>query len=351
MDQNSTFDSSLFKVLGDAGILGMSIKKEYGGSQLSPTEIGLLHEELGAGYISVENAVTVFGMLSQIFDRSGSETQKQKYLRSLASGDCIGAFALTEEENGSDFAFIKTSLTKDGTHYRLNGKKKWITLGEIADFFLVFTRFENKYAICIVEKNDPGFVRIPIKGTLGLRANMLAELSFDQCVLSEDRIICIGDLKPKMSVLGALTLARFTTACGAVGLSTACCNAVYDYARHRNCSNQIIGEFQLVKKMMTEMHASTQSAMHICRHAAKMMEKESHKSILPILTAKYVASKCAVEVSNHAVQIFAAKGTSAECPIERHYRDAKILEIIEGTSQIHEVMIGSELLKKKHENI
>lgn len=351
MDRSSRFDMSLFEILAEAGALGMNIKKEFGGTQLTPSEMGLLHEEYGAGYLSVENALTVFCMVSEVLQRSGSEQQKLKYLNCLATGKRIGAFALTEEVNGSNFSHVKTRLIENNGIYRLTGIKKWITLGEIADFFIVFARFNENYAICIIDENDQGFSRAPIKDTLGLKANMLAELRFDECIVPSDRIICTGGIKPKLAIMSALNLARFTTACGAVGLAKVCCKEAFNYARNRQCGNENIGEFQLVKKMMTEMHASTQSAKLICRYAADVMEKQNHKSLLPILTAKYVASKTAVEVSNKAVQIFAAKGTSNECAIERLYRDARILEIVEGTTQIHEILIGSELMRREYESV
>lgn len=344
IDREQCIDAHIIAQLAKAGYLGASISKKYGGSQMDSYQLCALHEVIAGVHGSLENLITVTGMVSTPIQRAGNKAQKEYYLPKLASGELIGAIALTEPNIGSDLANAETQLTQDGDGWRLNGKKKWITLAQIADFFIVLTRCDNQMVTVIVDRNTEGLTITPIYDMLGLRGNMLAELNFDNCRLEADALLGQISTGIPLSVNFALNEGRFTTACGSLGLCQGAVNITEQYIRRRKQFQHRLFSHGIVQHMFTKMITQTRSARLLCFSAADYRENLHPDMINETLMAKYVASTAAVEVSNNAVQLLGANGCQADMEVERYYRDAKIMEIIEGTTQIHEIQITMNYL-------
>ncbi|HDS4301027.1 TPA: colibactin biosynthesis dehydrogenase ClbF [Klebsiella aerogenes] len=330
----------IISCVAQAGYLGASIPQKYGGRGYDSYQLCALHEVMAGVHGSLENLITVTGMVSTLLQRVGSAAQKAHYLPKLATGELIGAIALTESNIGSDLVNVETELQQDGDGWRLNGKKKWITLGQIADFFIVLIHCGNQLATVLIDRNTDGFTITPLNDMLGLRGNMLAELHFNDCRLKEDALL--GPLTPgvPLAVNFALNEGRFTTACGSLGLCRAAVDVAARYIRQRKQFKRRLFSHGIVQHLFATMLTQTRSAQLMCFSAAEYRETLHPAMINQILMAKYVASKAAVDVAGKAVQLLGANGCHADYAVERYYRDAKIMEIIEGTSQIHEIQIA-----------
>lgn len=320
--------------------MGSMIPAEYGGMGLDNITFGLLNEEIGKGCSSTRSFLTVHGMVALAILRWGTEAQKNKWLRKIASGEIICAFGLTEPNVGSDAKSIEAQASVENEHFVLNGMKKWITMGQIADLFLVFAQCKGKPSAFLVEKNTPGFITRPITGLLGARASMVAELVFENCRIPRENIV--GNIGTGLShvALSSLDYGRYTIACGCVGIGQACINESVKYARKRKQFGSALRQHQLIQKMITEMIVEVKAARMLCYNAGYLKDIGDPDSIMETWVAKYFASKMVNKVAGDAVQIFGANGCHSGYPVERYYRDAKINEIIEGTSQMHEVLIA-----------
>lgn len=338
------------KELGNLNLLGTA-SKLYNKYQLTYEEIAELHFLFGKSYLSMQNLLTVTDMVIGILEKSGKLKNNESYINKLISGDLIGSFALTEPNVGSDISQLETCLKINSDNkYILNGKKKWITLGQIADFLIVFSKFEDKGKFCIfiVDASTEGISISPINNTLGLRANELAEITFNNVEILENQIICTNAFKFFNLAMNSLNLGRFTTACGAVGMQQRCLSESIKYASNRQIGSNNLSEFQLIQKMLTEMYSEMEASKLLCLKAASELNNKS-KSSLAILNAKYYSTIKATSTSSKAVQIQGANGVSEDSIVSRMYRDSKIFELIEGTTQVHEILIGKEVIKKRGE--
>ena len=339
-DINGSISRDLINKIAGQGYLGSMIKKEYAGTGYDNLSIALLNEEIGKACSSVRALLTVHGMVALAIMRWGSKEQQQKYLPKLAQGVLIGAFALTEPNAGSDTKSIETILEKKSNKLYLNGKKKWITMGQIADVFLVICQYENKPTAVLIDKNEQNFSVNPIKGLMGCRGSMIAELVFEDYYVKEDQIIGRQGMGMSHVALNSLDYGRFTIACGCVGLAQACLEACLSYTRQRKQFGEPIRTYQLVQKMITGMVVNVKAARLLCHNAARLRDEHDPNSIVEIWAAKYFCAKMATEVAADAVQIHGANGCINQSPVERFYRDAKINEIIEGTNEMHERLIA-----------
>lgn len=339
-ERNAFIPKEFFIKMAKHGFLGLSIPKKYGGLELDYLTLGAIHEEFGKGYCSVQNILTVYAMVCKPLNRFGTEDQKQKWLPAIAKGETIVSIAITEPKAGSDIKQIETEAVLDGDDYVINGKKRYITLGQIADLFLVFGKCNGRGIAFLVERETPGFEIHPINGLLGLRANMLAELHLKNCRIPKENLI--GRVGHGLSHVATFALdeGRYTTACGCVGLGQACLEEAFKYAEDRIQFNSPIREHQLVQKMLTEMIVNVKAARLLCHDAGMLRDAADPSSIAATLMAKYYASKMSVMVSNYAVQIHGASGCVAGAAVERFYRDSKVMEIIEGASQLYEIHIA-----------
>lgn len=344
-DTNEKISDDIIKKLFDSGYLGGVIPVEYGGGGMDFRTLGILNEEIGRGCSSIRSLLTVQGMVALSILKWGSIDQKNRYLPKMASGGMIGGFALTEPERGSDAKHLESTAQQFEDYFILNGKKKWITFGQIADLFLVFCMCEGKPTAFLVEKDTPGLTVKALKNLLGVRASMLAEITFKDCKIPKHNLL--GNIGIGLSHVGltALDYGRYTIALGCVGIAQACLDEVISYTSERKQFGVTLNKHQLVQKILTEIAVETKSARLMCYHAACLKDDGDLDSIVETWKAKYYASKVATKASIDAVQLLGANGCSDKYPVERFMRDAKIMEIIEGTSQIHEVLIASNIRK------
>lgn len=320
--------------------LATMLPEEVGGLGRDAITFGVLNEEIGRGCSSIRSLLTVHTMVSQAILRWGSREQKAHWLPRLAAGETIGAFALTEPDVGSDAKSVETSLTPQGDKFIINGRKKWITYGQIADLFLLFAQCDGKPTALLVERDSPGLVIRPISGILGTRGSMLAELHFDACETPRHNLL--GGIGFGFAAVGAAALdwGRYSVAWGCVGIGQACLNACLHYTSERQQFGAYLKDHQLIRQMMTNMVTNVDAARLLCYQAGYLIDKGDPAAAAAIFKAKYFASTMATKVAADAVQIHGANGCSADYPLQRYMRDAKIMEIIEGSTQIQQLIIA-----------
>ncbi|MBD2183508.1 acyl-CoA dehydrogenase family protein [Planktothrix sp. FACHB-1355] len=330
----------LIENLAKKGYLGAIIPKDFGGSGMDAIAYGLLNEEIGRGCSSLRSLLTVHNMVSHAILKWGNKQQKEYWLPKLATGEVIAAFALSEANVGSDAKSIETTATLDGDTYLLNGQKKWITYGQIADIFLVFAQCDGKPSAFLVEKNSPGLAIKPIFGMMGVKASMLAELHLDNCQIPAENIVGKPGFGFSYIAASALDYGRYSVAWGCVGIAQACLEASLQYTSQRKQFGVYLKEHQLIRQMITEMTANLKAARLLCYQAGYLKDTRDPKAILETSIAKYFASTIATKAANDAVQIHGANGCSSDYPVQRYLRDAKIMEIIEGSTQIQQITIA-----------
>lgn len=344
-DREEKIPDEVVKKMSEEGYLGSMISGNYGGMGWDSITIGLLNEEFGKACSSVRCILTVHGMLALAIQRWGSDEQKDYWLPRMAKGEVIGAFGLTEPNVGSDAKSIETTAIKEDGKYILNGTKKWITMGQIADLFLIFAKCEEKVTAFLVPRDAPGLKIKPLGGLVGMRASMTTELKMKDCLIDESNII--GKIGTGLSHVGlsSLDYGRYTVACGCIGIAQACLEQSIRYARERKQFGKPLRKYQSIQKMITEMVVNIDAARLLCQKAGYLRDIGDPDSIMQVWTAKYFASIMVNKVANDALQIHGANGCSREYPIERYMRDARIAEIIEGTTQMHEILISSNAFR------
>jgi len=340
-DREERLDAGIPALLAERGYLGGLVPAEFGGSPMDPVTFGFLNQEVGAACSSVRSLLTVHGMVCQAVTAWGTPAQKERWLPDLASGRALGAFALTEPEVGSDARQVQTTARPDGQGWVLDGHKKWITFGQIADLVLVLARHGEQTLALLVEGDREGVERTPLRGMLGTRASGLAEIRFQECRLPSGHLLA----RPGFGfpvVSSALDLGRFSVAWGCVGLGQACLEASLAYTSSRRQFGRPLAGHQLVQGMVADMLVGVRASRLLCLQAAASRAVGHPGSVLDTLVAKYHASTMAMQAARDAVQLHGANGCSADYPVSRYLRDAKTMEIIEGTSQILQGLIAGQ---------
>jgi len=348
-DEEEYFPREMMLKLGEMGLFGSYIPQTYGGQGLSYHEYATILIEIGSvcGGLGLSVAAHNSLCMGHIYYH-GSEEQKQRYLPKLISGEHIGAWALTEPNTGSDSLRMKTTAKKEGNEWVLNGSKTWITHGLSGDVAVILARtgelLDSKgISAFIVEKNTPGFSAIKIKGKLGVRASETAELILDNVRIPEENKI--GELgtgfKQAMQVLDG---GRISIAALSCGIAQGAYQASVKYAKEREQFGQPIAQFQAIAFKLADMATQVEAAKLLTYQAADLKNKKQ-----PVTKhgayAKYYASEVAVKCGNEAVQIMGGYGYTREYPAEKFLRDAKLMTIGEGTSEIQKLVISRELLK------
>ena len=339
-DFNQSIPEQTIQTIAQQGWFGATIPKNHGGLELDTITWGLLCEEIGRASSSLLSLMTVHYMLCQAIHRWGTDAQQMHWLPILAKGERLGAFALTEPEIGSDAKNIGTSAMLAGDSFILNGSKKWISCGQIADVFLIIAQSDEEPCAFLVEKDTPGFEIVPIKDMLGFRAAMLAEIHMKNCMVSKENLV--GKIGFGFShVAGAaLDSGRYTIAWGCIGLGQACQDASIAYATERKQFDTYLKDHQLIQQMIADMITNLQAARLLCYNAGYLKSIKDPQMIMATSIAKYFASKMAAKASSDAVQIHGANGCSSSYPVQRYMRDAKIMEIIEGSNQMQQSLIA-----------
>lgn len=352
-DENGQFPIETVRQMGELGFMGIEIPEEYGGTgmdtlayALALTEISKVDASHGT-IMSVNNSLVCHGLL-----KYGTEAQKQSYLRAIASGEKIGAYSLTEPMSGSDAGTMKSRavLNEAGTHYVINGRKSWVTSAPYADLIVLFTmtapeKEHHGITAFLIETDKPGFARGKTEPKMGIRASATSEIIFDNYLCPvENRLGNEGQgFKIAMTVLDA---GRIGIASQALGIAEAALEASVKYVQEREAFGQKIGQFQMIQQKLADMKCRVDASRLLIYQAAlaKMDGKSSgRKYTLEASMAKLFASETAMFVTTQAVQIHGGMGYSKEMPLERYFRDAKITEIYEGTSEIQRMVIARNL--------
>jgi alkylation response protein AidB-like acyl-CoA dehydrogenase len=349
-DINADFPADIIKKLGELGFLGMMVSPDYGGAGMDTVsyaialaEISKIDASIGV-IMSVNNSLVCWGL-----EQYGSEFLKQKYLMKLASGEKLGAFALSEPEAGSDATNQHTHADKSGEHYSINGIKNWITNGQSADYFLVMAQTDKAKAhkgisTFLVEKGTPGFEHGKKEDKLGIRSSDTCSLAFTNCMVPAENIVW-EEGKGFNFAMNTLNGGRIGIAAQALGIAMASLEASVAYAKQRKSFGVAIANHQAIQFKLSDMAVKVEAARALTLKAAWL--KDMHQNFTKeAAMAKLYASQIAVECALEAIQIHGGYGYVREYHVERYLRDAKITEIYEGTSEIQRMVIARALLNE-----
>ncbi len=354
-DESGEFPMQTIKKMGELGFMGIEVPEKYGGAEMDTLAYVLALEEIckvdaAHGVVmSVNNSLYCHGLL-----KFGTEEQKVKFITPVASGKAIGAYSLTEPMSGSDAGTMKSRAVCEGNEYILNGRKSWVTSGPVADYVVVFmmtdaSKKQKGISAFLVDSKTPGFIRGKKEPKLGIRASATSELIFENCrVPVENRLGAEGaGFKIAMTVLDA---GRIGIASQALGIAEAAYEASRQYAMQREAFGKPIGAFQGTGFKIADMKMRIEASRLLIYNAALAKEKSkkgSGRYSLEASMAKLFASETSMYVTHQAVQIHGGMGYSKELPVERYFRDAKITEIYEGTSEIQRLVISRNELGMK----
>ena len=344
-DRSGEFPLDNIRLLGESGLMGIEVPAEYGGAGMDPVAYVLAVVEIAAGdaahstIMSVNNSLFCAGIL-----KHGSEAQKQLYVRAVAEGRQIGAFALTEPQSGSDATAMRCRAVKqaDGT-FVINGKKSWITSGPVAGYVVLFAMTDPEQGsrgitAFLIDTSRPGFHRGKTEPKLGIRASATCEIEFSDYVAQADEVLGREGEGFRIA-MGVLDSGRIGIASQAVGIARAAYEASVAYARERKAFGAPIGTFQMTQAKIADMKCKLDASLLLTLRAA-WLKGQGKRFTNEAAVAKLTASEAAMWITHQALQVHGGMGYSKEMPIERYFRDAKITEIYEGTSEIQRLVIA-----------
>jgi butyryl-CoA dehydrogenase len=355
-DREEKFAAGELRRLGELGCCGMLIPEEWGGAGADSIAYVLMLEEVAridaamAVALSVTNSVVAWPLY-----KHGTEAQRQKYLPQLARGEVLGSFCLTEAQAGSDSAALQTRAVRDGDIYRLDGVKTWVTSGGQSGLYIVFAKTDPQagargVTAFLLEPSFPGFRISRYEDKMGLRSSRSAEITLSDCqVPAENRL---GEEGQGLKIaLEALDGGRVGIAAQAVGIAQGAFEAAVSYAKQRRAFGKTIGEFQAIQFMLADMQTEIEAARGLVWQAAWLRDTGASRLGAVASQAKLYASEMVNRVAYKAVQIHGSMGYSRESDVERMYRDARVISIYEGTSEIQRMIIARDLLgheQRKH---
>jgi acyl-CoA dehydrogenase len=354
VEEEDRIPEEIVQTMRELGLFGLSIPEQYGGLEIGTLGECLVYEQLSTVNACFRTRIgTNNGIGSQGLVIDGTEEQKNYYLPKLASGEWVGCFALTEPEAGSDAANIQTTAELDGGEWVLNGRKHFITNGDIANTATVFTvtdktkRARGGITAFIVEKTDPGFFVGTIERKMGMRGSHTCELIFDNCRIPKDRVIggdaMIGSgFKTAMKTLDK---GRLTMGASALGSAQKLLDLSVEYAAQRVQFGKPIADFQSIQNMLAEMATNIYAGRQMLYHAAWLRDKRGTAVIKEASMVKLFCTQMANRVADMAVQIHGGMGYMKDFPVERFYRDLRLTRIYEGTDEIQKMVIAREIMK------
>lgn len=351
-DREHTFPGQVFRKLGEIGIMGMTVSERYGGAALDSISTVLAIEELSRADAGVGVTVSVHtGLTSRVVELFGSEAQKKRYLPRMCTGEWIGGFALTEADSGSDAASLRTRAVRQGDTYVLDGTKQWVTNGGHARVFIVFARTGGPgpkgISAFLVDRETPGLSLGRVTDKLGIHSSDTTDLVFERGMVPAEALLGEenGGYKIALATLGS---GRLGIAAQAVGILAACLDTSRAYAKDRFQFGRPIGAFQGVAFKVADMAVDLDAARLLLYRAAWLKDR-GVTSIDASSKAKLFASTAARKHAAECIQILGGYGYTTEFPAERYYRDSKITEIYEGTSEVQRIVIARELIGRLDE--
>lgn len=348
LDEEGKFPAEIIKKMGDLGLMGMAIPEEYGGAGLDAISYALAMEEIARGCAGTSVIMSVNNSLAcDPIYKFGKEDQKRKYLVPLAKGEKLGCFCLTEPMSGSDAAAMRASAELKGDSWVLNGTKSFVTNGAHADVCIVFaqadkTKGHRGINAFIVEKSSPGLRIGKIEKKLGINASDTAELIFEDCRAPAENLLGEPGIGFRIA-LSALDSGRIGIAAQALGIARAGFEESLKYSKERSQFGQKISEFQAIQWKLADMATEIEAARLLVLRAAYLKDKGQRFTVESAM-AKLYASEMAMRATTNAIQIHGGYGYIKEYPVERHFRDAKITEIYEGTSEVQRLLIANSVL-------
>jgi len=340
-DRVGSVDKEILRRLHEAGLRFLTSSAADGATTMTDLALGELCARLGRSCTAVRALVTVQGMVTTAIERWGTSELRERWVPALTTGSTLGAFCLTEAGAGSDAASVETSLRSTGSGFVLNGRKLWVSFGASAELLLVVARSSEGPVAVLVDANADGVRREPVaQELLGMRGAAVAHLVFSDVHL--DRAALLGPQTGGLMHVAntALDYGRYTVAWGCVGLAERCVEEASRHALGRKQFGLVIAEHQLVRRLLTRMLVHVRAARAACRVAADARSTRAPNYPLESIMAKYVASRAAVTCASAAIDVCGAVGCTRLLPLERFFRDAKVMQIIEGTDQISELAIA-----------
>lgn len=337
-----------------SGALAAMVPAKYGGRPLSHQEYGELNRAVARTSASLQSLLTVHGMVCASLSRWASEGTRQRLLPRLASGEFLGAFGLTEDSAGSDAQAIETTATPEDPEdagaadavWRLDGVKRWLSFGQVAHCFLVFAKHGDHSVGFLVQRDDPGVTVVPSRPTSGFRSAMLADLHLDGCRVPADRMVGRPGFGVAQVASNALSLGRLCVAYGSLGLAEACCDAMLSHTSTRKQFGGRLIDLQLVRGLVSDAVLDTEAARLLCEQAARAMDTQDDWLIQHVLTGKLAASRAANTAAAAAAQLHGAAGLVEGSPVDRWVRDARVMQIIEGSTQLLQHLLAEESLQR-----
>jgi alkylation response protein AidB-like acyl-CoA dehydrogenase len=340
-DRAEELPRDVVRQLAELGFLGAAVPAEWGGLGLTPLEYGELTEVIGKACASTRALLTVHtSLVAETLAHRSSQRIKEKYLPDLAAGRKIACFALSEAGAGSDAASMSTRYVRSGETFVLDGRKKWISFAGIADVFLVFASDDGVISAFLVDRDTPGIEVRPMSGMLANRATHMAEIEFSAVRIPAENLVSGIGGGFAFVADPALARGRYSIAWAGVAIAQAALEEMATYAARREQFGNRIGSFQLVQKMIADAVTEVSAARALCRRAGRLRGEGAAEATAATNIAKYFASTTACRVTSDAVQVLGGNGCWNGFPAERLFREAKILEIIEGTSQVQQTMIA-----------
>ena len=348
-DETGEFPRDTVRQLGELGLLGISVPEDLGGAGLDQLAVAVVVEEVARQDGSLALTVASHnGLASSQIRYFGSEAQKRRWLVSLAKGEKLAAWGLTEPGSGSDAAALRSSAVRRGGGWVLNGSKTFITQGSVGDVFVILARTDPAKAqkgitAFVLEKGMKGFSQRPIHGKLGMRSSDTAELHFEDVEVPDDNRVGEVD-RGFLDTLQILDRGRITIGALAVGLARGAIEEARDYARERKAFGKPIAEFQAIAFMLADMATETDAARLLVHRAAALADA-GQPFVREASMAKLFASEAAMRATSKAIQIHGGYGYTQDFPVERYFRDAKLCEIGEGTSEVQRMVIARQVLR------
>ena len=348
-DESQEFPLEIMKQLGELGFLGILVPEEYGGAGLSYIDFSIIIEELAKVDPSIALSVAAHnGLGTNHINRFGNENQKKKYLPDLTSGNKIAAWGLTESSSGSDAAGLKTTAVRKNEHYLLNGSKTFCTHGTVGKTVVIMAitdKEKGKKGISafILEKGMEGFITGKKENKLGMRASDTTQLTFDNCKVPVENLLGVEG-EGFVQAMKILEGGRISIAALSIGLAQGCLEASFKYSNERKQFGTKISSFQAIQFKLADMQTNIEAA-RLLNFKAAYMKDQGLPNTKEAAQAKLFASEIAEKAANEAVQIFGGYGFIKDFPVEKFYRDVKLLTIGEGTSEVQRIVIARHLLK------
>lgn len=349
-DQEGIFPWDIVEIMKQSDLFAILIPEEYNGISGKVVDLAVVTEELCAvdAGIALAFGATGLGMYPILI--SGNEDQKQKYLSQIAAGEQLAAFALTEANAGSDAGAIETTARKEGDHYILNGTKQWITNGGEAGIYTVFamtdrTKGARGCSCFVVEKGTPGFSFGKKENKMGIRASATRELIFEDCIIPAENLIG-REGTGFITAMKVFDKSRPMVGAQAVGIARGAFECAAKYSQERQQFGKPISSFQIIQFMLADMATQIEAARALVMQTARMVDSGAKNYSKESAMCKYFASDVAMKVTTDAVQILGGYGYMKEYPVEKMMRDAKILQIYEGTNQIQRSIVAANILKE-----